>query len=78
MQFRYGFVPNGGRIYYLQRSQPPLLSGMVYEYYESTQDTEFVKELLPTLEKEFSFWHTQRSLYFYESSKIFPKIPLRQ
>jgi len=25
----YGFVPNGGRIYYLNRSQPPLLSDMV-------------------------------------------------
>lgn len=26
---RYGFVPNGGRIYYLMRSQPPLLIPMV-------------------------------------------------
>jgi alpha,alpha-trehalase len=26
---RYGFVPNGGRAYYLSRSQPPLLSEMV-------------------------------------------------
>jgi alpha,alpha-trehalase len=26
---RYGFVPNGSRIYYLNRSQPPLLSDMV-------------------------------------------------
>lgn len=25
---RYGFIPNGGRIYYLARSQPPLLSGI--------------------------------------------------
>jgi alpha,alpha-trehalase len=24
---RYGLIPNGGRIYYLARSQPPLLSG---------------------------------------------------
>ena len=24
-----GFVPNGGRIYYLDRSQPPMLSEMV-------------------------------------------------
>jgi len=23
---RYGFVPNGGRVYYLQRSQPPVLA----------------------------------------------------
>lgn len=26
---RYGFVPNGGRVYYLSRSQPPLLIPMV-------------------------------------------------
>ena len=25
----FGFVPNGGRLYYLNRSQPPLLSEMV-------------------------------------------------
>ena len=29
----FGFVPNGGRIYYLDRSQPPLLSDMVWSYY---------------------------------------------
>lgn len=26
---RFGFVPNGGRVYYLSRSQPPLLIPMV-------------------------------------------------
>lgn len=31
---RFGFIPNGGRVYYLKRSQPPLLTAMVYEYYE--------------------------------------------
>lgn len=30
----FGFVPNGGRIYYLDRSQPPLLSDMVVKYYD--------------------------------------------
>lgn len=29
---RFGFVPNGGRIYYLSRSQPPLLIPMVSTY----------------------------------------------
>ncbi|VDM49745.1 unnamed protein product [Toxocara canis] len=59
---KYGFVPNGGRIYYLQRSQPPFLAGMVYEYFESTQDHEFLKQLLPTLAKEFDFWQTHRTV----------------
>ena len=26
---KYGFIPNGGRIYYLMRSQPPLIHLMV-------------------------------------------------
>lgn len=26
---RFGFIPNGGRVYYLMRSQPPLLLSMV-------------------------------------------------
>ncbi|ESU11608.1 hypothetical protein FGSG_05622 [Fusarium graminearum PH-1] len=30
----YGFVPNGARIYYLNRSQPPLLSQMIKAYVE--------------------------------------------
>lgn len=25
----FGFIPNGGRLYYLNRSQPPMLSDMV-------------------------------------------------
>ena len=33
---KYGFVPNGGRIYYTRRSQPPFLSLMVNEYYQAT------------------------------------------
>lgn len=52
---RYGFIPNGGRVYYLRRSQPPLLTGMVYEYYEATRDTDFILEVLPVLEKVLSY-----------------------
>lgn len=32
---RFGFVPNGGRIYYLGRSQPPLLAMMCQRYVEA-------------------------------------------
>lgn len=32
----YGFVPNGARIYYERRSQPPFLTLMVREYYRAT------------------------------------------
>ncbi|KAM3721955.1 Trehalase [Dirofilaria immitis] len=57
----HGFVPNGGRVYYLVRSQPPLLAPMVYECYLATGDLDFVQEILPMLEKEYNFWILQRA-----------------
>lgn len=53
---RFGFVPNGGRIYYSGRSQPPLLTSMVKSYYEATNDLEFLKFATPILEREFQYW----------------------
>lgn len=43
LSFRYGFIPNGGRIYYERRSQPPFLTLMVESYYQATQDKEFLR-----------------------------------
>lgn len=57
---RFGFVPNGGRIYYLHRSQPPLFAGCVYEYFKATNDLELVKSMLPLMEKERLFWQRER------------------
>ncbi|VDM24130.1 unnamed protein product [Toxocara canis] len=59
---RFGFIPNGGRVYYLRRSQPPMLTATVYEYYEQTKDVDFLKSILPTLMKEFEFWNDKRSV----------------
>ncbi|VDM78787.1 unnamed protein product [Strongylus vulgaris] len=75
---RFGFVPNGGRVYYLQRSQPPLLAGMVYEYYEVTKDKEFIIKMLPILEKELNFWNSNRMgvnyvVYRYNSKSNMPR-----
>jgi alpha,alpha-trehalase len=55
----FGFVPNGGRIYYLNRSQPPLLSEMVFALVEHDPhgiDEKFVSEALAVLEGEYKFW----------------------
>ncbi|MFH4982066.1 hypothetical protein AB6A40_008775, partial [Gnathostoma spinigerum] len=60
----HGFVPNGGRVYYLYRSQPPLLTAMLYDYYLATGDLDFVQEVLPSLEKEYTFWLEQRGASF--------------
>ncbi|XP_060079825.1 trehalase-like [Ylistrum balloti] len=57
-----GHIPNGGRVYYRKRSQPPLFIPMVYEYYKSTGDIDFLRDNIATLEKEYQFWVDNRSL----------------
>ncbi|KAJ7555262.1 hypothetical protein O6H91_05G029100 [Diphasiastrum complanatum] len=52
----YGFVPNGARTYYTNRSQPPLLSEMVRVVYKSTSDLKFLKEAFHLLVREHRFW----------------------
>ncbi|KAJ2728514.1 hypothetical protein IW152_005950 [Coemansia sp. BCRC 34962] len=58
----YGFVPTGGRIYYTDRSEPPLLALMVKNYYEATLDLEFVARALPMIKAEHKYWDTYRSV----------------
>ena len=57
-----GFVPNGARVYYLNRSQPPLLSQMVKTYVEYTNDTSILERAVPLLIKEHEFWTNNRSV----------------
>nr|XP_001336187.3 trehalase [Danio rerio] len=59
---RYGIVPNGGRVYYERRSQPPFLPLMVERFYEATGDKDFLRQVLPALEREYSFWMQNRSV----------------
>lgn len=59
---RFGLIPNGGRIYYIMRSQPPMLIPMVDELIKTTKNYTWLKENLKTLEKEFDFWMTQRTV----------------
>ncbi|KAI3331894.1 glycoside hydrolase family 37 protein [Xylariaceae sp. AK1471] len=61
---QFGFVPNGARIYYLNRSQPPLLTQMVKTYVDYTNDTSILDRALPLLIKEHSFWLTNRTIQF--------------
>ncbi len=60
-----GFVPAGNRVYYLNRSQPPILSMAVYEIFCSleTENEKFfwALECLPILEKELEFFSRNRS-----------------
>lgn len=59
---RYGFIPNGGRIYYSMRSQPPMLLPMVHEYLRHTKDYRWLEKNLWFLEKEFDFWMHKRTI----------------
>lgn len=58
----YGFVPNGGRIYYTNRSQPPFLIPIVELYLNFTNDQDYVKKILNVLEKEYDFWRQNRGV----------------
>ncbi|XP_044253277.1 trehalase-like isoform X2 [Tribolium madens] len=53
---KYGFLPNGARVYYLNRSQPPLLSIMVGEYLKVTNDTEWLRKNIDILDKELQYF----------------------
>ncbi|XP_073303813.1 probable trehalase isoform X2 [Primulina huaijiensis] len=54
----FGYVLNGARAYYTNRSQPPLLSSMVTDIYNRTGDKELAAKSLPALLKEHEFWNS--------------------
>ncbi|KAL1937780.1 hypothetical protein VTO73DRAFT_12799 [Trametes versicolor] len=58
----FGFIPNGGRIYYLDRSQPPLFIHMLSDYVAASNDTSILKRALPLAEKELKWWADNRTL----------------
>lgn len=57
-----GFIPNGSRKYYLQRSQPPLFITMAHSYYEKTGDIDFIKDNIDVFEQEYMFWEKHRMI----------------
>ncbi|KAG8737849.1 hypothetical protein FRC10_007602 [Ceratobasidium sp. 414] len=56
-----GFIPNGGRIYYLNRSQPPVFIHMLAAYVNRTKDTSILDRALPLAEKELAWWTKNRA-----------------
>ena len=53
---QHGMIPNGGRCYYLNRSQPPLFIQMVKEYEQASGDLDFVKNIMDFMVQEFMYW----------------------
>lgn len=68
---QFGFVPNGGRKYYLNRSQPPLLTQMVREYVEFTNDTSILDRAIPLLIREHEFFTENRTISFQYGSSAY-------
>ena len=66
----FGFIPNGGRIYYLDRSQPPLLSEMIinwldYMGWETQNSTEFINLTYPILQTEYNWWMNKKNNHLH-------------
>ena len=57
---KYGFMPNGNRTFYLNRSQPPFLSSMVRDLYDEIKDKKWLSHAYGVLKKEYSFWQNKR------------------
>uniref|UniRef100_A0A915MHR5 Trehalase n=1 Tax=Meloidogyne javanica TaxID=6303 RepID=A0A915MHR5_MELJA len=53
------------------RSQPPLFTPMVNEYYKYTKDKEFLNEIIPMMEKELEFWTVNRSVVFEKGCRSY-------
>jgi len=58
----YGKVLNANRTYYLTRSQPPFLTGMILALYARTQDRDWLEGTVSAIEKYYGYWTTERHL----------------
>jgi len=59
----YGMIPNGNRIYYTQRSQPPVFTMIVNDFLtwvnDPTTERQFIAGVLLQLDAEFRFWQSR-------------------
>lgn len=51
---RFGIIPNASRMYFLSRSQPPLLSSLVWIVYQKTKDKKWFRESTSCVEHEYN------------------------
>merc|ERR1719376_1417660 len=69
-----GHIPNGNRVYYEKRSQPPLFTQIVWDYLNVTNNPqtsrEFIAEVIWDLEDEFRFW-TNRMVNVSVGGKVY-------
>ncbi len=58
----YGKILNANRTYYLTRSQPPLLTGMLLAVYRRTHDRQWMEEALPAVGTYYRYWNSEPHL----------------
>lgn len=68
---KFGHIPNGSRWYYQERSQPPMLTAMVALYYKYTQDLEFLRANIASLENEISYWLDTQAITFQKGNEFY-------
>jgi len=52
----YGIILNANRSYYLTRSQPPFLTGMLLAVYRRRHDREWLAARIPEIETYYRYW----------------------
>jgi len=57
---KYGYIPNGNRTYFLNRSQPPYLSLIIRQVFDNYGDIRWLKSAFETWKKEYVFWMEKR------------------
>jgi len=67
---QFGHVPNGNRVYYLSRSQPPFMVFLV-DLLSQHDHPKAYEEFLPALKKEYEFWTAKRSVVFEDDVRMF-------
>ena len=58
----YGKILNANRSYYLTRSQPPFLTGMILAVYRRTHDPQWIEDSLPAIEAYYRYWTSEPHL----------------
>ncbi|GMR62309.1 hypothetical protein PMAYCL1PPCAC_32504 [Pristionchus mayeri] len=67
----HGFIPNSGKLQLSARSQPPMFTQMLYEYFIATGDANFTRSILPSVEKELQFWEKNRQFSVMKDGAAF-------
>ncbi|HEY3823032.1 MAG TPA: trehalase family glycosidase [Bryobacteraceae bacterium] len=58
----YGKILNANRVYYLTRSQPPFLTGMLLAVYRRTHSRRWIEDATPAIETYYRYWTSEPHL----------------